>query len=333
MTETQAAPRKIVLGDQWPAGGGLLRAKAVRSAFPSADVMYLAQDADTPWISTGLSEPRVINKWTDYWSLGCRIPWTLYAPGHQLPNIAGTFKSPRELAYLSGPPTEATIKACYDDSTIVGPLVQSIHDMECSWAMRVAETCGVTPHVKPSDMPKARSVREMLHSNAGVDRGLIEFFRESPPVLFRDLRTARNGFWRIDEDYKRHPYHGETISKRDVLVPRGMFLLLEYNARGYHVACTMLGYTAQSLELRDRYLPRMKVHVLQVEFDWRVAVNPIRAMIRAYDERKRRRGEQPPDISHAVVDSIARYWNSRPTDVSYAILGGELRPRFTHHEL
>jgi hypothetical protein len=317
------AHQTLVLGDQAPWAGGLLRAWVARTALQIHPDYYL-QDLDTPWCAT--SERLAIkNGWNHYWSLACRYPWSFSVPGASVNDVLNTTQSPHGLAYLVGPKTDTTIysqNAC----PLLGRLVPALLQREVTWAGRIAQWSGLTP---PQDLCwPAENIRRLAHACAeivGIEsvQSFFELFRASPPWLYAHLPDHL--FWHVTPTGTRlHAY-----APRAFPVPRGRTLILEIAARGWVLGCTHLPYVQDVLHLRDHYLPGLIIRLLLIAFDWDIAdYNPMHTVLAVHNHQRKRRGKLPLDGSTAALAAIEAYWRKRPSSISYHILGGRLNPRF-----
>ena len=119
-----------------------------------------------------------------------------------------------------------------------------------------------------------------------------------------------------------------------VKFPKGTILPLEIAANGWVLGCTRFSYLDAILELRDRFAPEQPLPLLSISFDWQFdGIDPLDEMLRIYNARKQRRGQPGYEAAPDALGAIRRYWRTRPTPLSWLILGGHLQPRFDYMEV
>lgn len=307
---------RVLFGDQVPRNGGLLRQK-VAQAHPAIDeVLYLRQDADTPWRETGQTQVKLTPRWADYWALGVRFPLTLSIPGVDMAPQRQSLRLPAGLTHLAGPRTSRTIWG--DPQTEYD---QAMYQSECDWARQLCDYAGVTPGpMTPyGDLVDDSSI------------GLVSFFRDDKPRLLHEVPSEY--FWEIEPATRlRQKWDGQFRADR-IYVPNGRLLPLEISVRGLWIGCTSLGYLTSSLQLRDQYLEGQTVSLCVVTFDWQLPFDPVAAMFDTYVNRRRQAGKSVVAWPEADVAKIMDYWRQRPTTVSHAAIGGDLRPKLNFHQL
>lgn len=320
---------KVILGDQSPWTGGWLRMQAVAAA--SLPYTYLVQDADAPWKQNGTTiSVSTKNRWTDYWSLASKYPFTPSAPGVEIGNVRNLYKAPNGLSYLVGPNTSKTIHSERHDHQIA-KLVKNLLIHEANWAKTVGKVLGIASE---SDyradqwidtLTGCHAIDDIYHSvgqTHGIDRyqGFVDFFSNNPPLLTDAL--GRQRYWSIDKQGHRHEYSQRPDG---VIVPKGQVLVLELSAMGFVLAYTGLQYLDKQIQLRNQLVPGLELNLLQVTFAWSLFPNPLTQLVNEFAQRKAARNETV-NVTDEDIRSIQDYWEGRPTSISQSILGGVLNP-------
>jgi len=332
----------LLLGDQSPWGGGLLRWLVAKEQFPQEEILYFVQDADMPWLPGG-DRVSICKGWkTKYWSLATRIPWSSDTPEDRFSeSFVGTLKMPKGLQYLVGPRTSYII-ANERARNMANLFVKEMLETEINWARNLRELSGKEqPQIMPAisgDVYKATRQLADCHNLSDEIHSLVKHFTDNPVRLASVL--PEEYYWRITDDYRRI---NATETKNGILVPKGKILPLEYATRGWTLGCTGLSYLFEVLKVRDLFIPNLKVKILKISFNWQLDENPFDLLAEVYKKRKleqaQKRGTEYKDelseISRRsrVTKIISDYWSGRPTSLSYLILGGNLNPSFEYLEV
>jgi len=332
----------IVLGDQFPIGGGLLRRQALIQAmekwsFPKEEIRYDWHDVDAPWRQEGYKEARVIRKWTDYWSLGLRHPMSFRTPEVVLEQVRATLGSPNGLSYLIGPKTDTTLRAEDKNEKVLNGVKEMVKE-DVLWMSEAAKITG--KNIKERER-KEREMMEIVKKS----RTLTELFRLAGEICvgFRELKSTleiyqsepikkiflpNDYFWLISgNDFQRQKLNRQTTNNSLIIIPKGIALFLDFAIRGFTTGFTGCGYLDETRELRDRYLSEIKMKFLKITFDWTFPENPIDILLAEFRERKRKRGKETAEIAEEDVRAIKDFWRTRPTELGYFFLGGELNPK------
>jgi hypothetical protein len=324
----------IVLGDQSPWCGGLLRYQVVREMYSEAEVLYFFHDTDAPWVQSGgcVTISRGNFAWPPYFSLAVRFPWSFAVPGIGQDAIAqsvlGTFKDRGGLWYLTGPATIKIIAGCNGE---VVPWVRLMLQEEVAWAKFVAEVLGQEIVSEISITSDNDLVGLVSALNGGMIRKSTEVFSEQL-LLTRALPASHYWLTDVNKGFRRK-WTGEKLNKGEILVPGAEALVLEFAARGWLVGCTNLAYLQRVEQVRNRFTPGLKIKIAQVIFHWALEKDPVSVLMDYYRARKRRRNQTPAEVSEPVLENIRSYWRSRPTSISYHILGGNLNARVEFKEI
>ncbi len=328
----QLAGERIILGDQSPWAGGLLRWKAIHQLL-GKNALYAIQDVDTPWVQQGRRPIRSAQGWAPYFSLASKYPWTLSAPEAEMPRVLDSLGAPRGLRYLLGPSTNETLGSLSRQglSSVYTDHLAAMLSAEKEWAEGLADQVGLRP-LALDDWPKGdchaitRTFAMML--NLGPVRHFSDLYRSGELQQTNAFPTEM--YWHLDSHGRRE----ESGSSGTMKFPRGMALPLELAANGYILACTSLPYLNRVLEQRDRHLKGVTLRLLRVTFDWRLdEVDPIRQLVEAFRARKQKRNQAVPVLDTSTLDAIHSYWKQRPTLISWLVLGGSLKPQLELLEL
>ena len=85
-TPPRLSGARIILGDQSPWAGGMLRWYAASQALDN-EICYFIQDVDVPWVQCGSPDLRILRGWFSYYSMACKYHWTFCVPEARLLNI------------------------------------------------------------------------------------------------------------------------------------------------------------------------------------------------------------------------------------------------------
>ncbi len=323
MEEMQVQQDEVIcMGDQSPWAGGMLRLSAMREY--TSNLIYFFHDGDAPWVPGSIPEPRVEYGWpkNSYFSLATRHPWSLVTPDISLNGPRASFNSPKGLSRLVGAGTQRMIYGLSSSPQLM-KLVTLMLKEEKDWAERLGDWLGVK---KDYELPECEDVLELAENLNQTDipiRSFVDLFRDKPPLIKEGL--PERYFWEIDfNEGTRKPCQG--LNGKDV-IPKGVALPLEIAARGWALGCTHIGYLKEVLRLRDHYFPGLPVKIYHISFDWEMEKDPIEFLLDAFKEKKKRRKQSIPDFKDNG-ERISSYWKNRPTSVSAAVLGGNLRPSF-----
>lgn len=319
------AQRPVVLGDQSPWAGGLLRAQALQQHGIAA--RYFWQDLDAPWVETA-EKPAICHSWPPYWSLACRYPFSASMPDWQCADILNLSGSPAGLGWLSGPHQQLSLAAVAQQARHPAlSLLQKLLQAELDWAQQLAQW-RATPYDKISLPPHStlwQLVQSLCHASGVAVAPFSQLFAAEKPLLYHDLPAEC--FWHLDADGKRHP----APCAGSYPVPRALALVLECAARGWVLACTRLPYLDQVLALRQRHLPGLKIALLHVEFDWQAG--PLLPLVfETCRQRRQRRGRswQAPTLEQSA--HLDAWWRQRPSSLSLQVLGGRLTSQIRYQE-
>src|SRR3989344_1330412 len=138
----------IILGDQSPWLGGLLRWKVLKDA--GEDVSYHIADMDSPVVDTGNKGLGISEGWPDYFALGWRYPCTVDAPGIDKSASADfrqMFGMPSGLRYLIGGHVAECNMTLHSAGAREGitKRLEIIMAEEINWLVRLQEVLGMTP--------------------------------------------------------------------------------------------------------------------------------------------------------------------------------------------
>lgn len=331
--------KSIILGDQSPWAGGLVRMEVIEGLLGSTT--YHIQDADTPWKTDGYSRVLIRRGWSDYWSLANRYPFSFSIPNTRVDNMRQSLGSPDGLAYLIGPKTSATIMSEFNNRS-VGLLVNQMLREEAEWATKVAEWMS-----EPDAIARGKQIQKLFEEDKSLKDVLssvmslsishshdtssfIESFREKPVQLVGAIPI--NNYWVIDKDGRRRELDTKTVlNNGEVLLPKGKAVPLEISARGDVLGFTGLSYLDGVIGMRDKFVPGLKLKFVEIKFNWQLNPNPLEAMWEAFKVKKQLRGQSPQKPINDF-ERINAYWMNRPTTISYKILGGDLNPELRYRE-
>lgn len=323
----------IVLGDQAPWTGGMLRWLALRQHQPEKKVAYFIQDGDAPWMQSG-GTPKINRGWVKYWSIASRNALALDVPNIALHSVRESLKGPRGLSYISGPKTTRTIFSAESDKSIQ-EFTGQLLDEEQRWYSKVVEMLGMPcrniAHSFPGIGPL--EVSRQLAGDLALDgddiRSAVRWFSEEPLVTRNILPPSY--FWNIGEDGERHQC--TSLNGNSIITPKAAALVIEFAARGHTLGCTSLGYLREVSDIRDMYFPGMKVKILRITFRWTFKDgDPCELLLSEFCKRKKLRGESVPSFN-GDISAIRDYWSGRPTVLGWLLLGGEINPSFEEIEI
>lgn len=340
-TENKEIPfNKVVLGDQSPWAGGLLRYKVLKAV--ANDVEYNFQDADSPWRQDGISYIKLKRGWVDYWSLANRHPLSFSTPTARMDSIRQSMGSPDGLSYIAGPKTHKTLKSEINNTKLVD-LTKEMLMEEATWATKVADWIG-----NSNGVYKGQQIQEVIKGNSTSIKDILTFVANCDGLSADEILNfsdkfkfntsnltdylPKNYYWNIDSGGNRHEFvNTNNKSESRNILPKGRALPLEICARGDTLAFTGLSYLDQVIDLRDRYIPSLKLKLLQIHFNWEINPDPIETMWNIFEKKKKGRSQSIDKPINELQD-IKDYWSQRPTSVSYSILGGNLNPIITFIE-
>lgn len=329
----------IILGDQFPLGGGLLRHKALlnsmaQNKMPAEEIRYDWHDIDAPWKQNGNKDVKIARKFTDYWSLGLRHPFSLITPEVRLENVGSSFKSPNGLSFLTGPKTNKTIRS-ENKTSLVLENVKEIIIEDVEWMSKVAKIIG-------KNAKETEKKEKIIFEAVGKSQTIIELFcligeiclgfsgikstfeiYEENPIKERFLPDKF--FWKISKDnFRRSELVDSSLNGKEIIVPKGVALFLDFSFRGFKTGFTGCGYLSKTEELRNQFLPSVKLKFIKISFNWTFPENPIDILFNKFLERKRKRGENILEMPTESLQVIKNFWQNRPTELAYFFLGGEL---------
>lgn len=327
---------EVVLGDQSPSMGGLLRAHVLAEA-TGIRATYFVQDVDAPWIQKGTPKISIDGgKWPTYWSSAVRIPYTPHTPGAEHDVMRQSMKTPYGLLYLVGPTGGISFVSERRNRTLAEKSTEMLLS-EVEWARRVAEMLGKPDAIaraeeierslrKPNNVYESSSILLDQQGTPGNISGLVQLFKEDPVRLATKLPA--NYYWLVTGEGYRTEYDGH-LPAGAMLVPKGKALPLELAAKGLTLGYTNLGYLEKIRELRDQFVPDLPISLLQIQFDWDLdGENPLDLLAALYKE-KRASGGKDSYVDPEMLARAKEYWRGRPTSISWLILGGNLNPTFT----
>jgi hypothetical protein len=335
----------IILGDQSPHIRGLLRWSVLRNAKPEEEIAYFLHDSDSPWVQES-QELAIRNGWKEYFSIASRFPWTPDTPGaseidlDRQNSIRNSLRAPAGQVYLSGPVGAETIFS-ERGNPILRNVFGRILKSELEWMAVLRQLLGrgrgidldILGDGSSFSMTKQLSLSLGIKGDVGSS---VPFFRDSPP-LTRGVFSIEH-FWFIDRDGKRYLGRNST-EKGGTLVPKGEILLLEFALRGWKLGFSQIPYIERTLELRDRFLPGVKMNLIQIEFDWRIPEDPVYVIREEFLKKKFQRWEKggsdstkrPANFPSEFWEKISGYWSKSPTALGFLSLGGDLNPKITEH--
>jgi hypothetical protein len=342
----------IVLGDQSPWLGGLLRLKALHEA--GEEVAYYFADLDTPTCGSAAKPMGISEGWPEYSSVACRYPWTLDAPlcdKGVRSKVANSLKLPTGQRFLTG--YKSGTIAHLDQDRDLNALVEGMLREEVDWATSVAQLLGLQVPTINLHLGNVKGVTsqlsELLIPSPPPIQSFMAIFKKELPKLWGIFGPEE--FWRITPAGGRYPlertlYREEgPNSSVDTIVPRGRILPLELAMRGWEIGCTNLPYIQDAVRLRNWRLPTLPLRVVKVKFNWTLPGNadPLEKLKEKFLEKKRQRLSlvgnpmSQLDALEAEVSTLAlharKYWRERPSVISYLILGGELGVSITRETL
>ncbi len=319
---------KVVLGDQSPWNGGLLRASVLRDQ--GIKFTYGIHDADTFGVAAGREEPSVALGYPSYAALTCRLPFAvpsgspesngvqqvLQACVRQLPGEKKQRASVNAVAYIKST-SSYTIRAIQlsESDLVIGQARQAVRGL-------FDEERNHLEIVSGKKLPVVSSINEAcdLHGqSAGINVGsTLDLLKED------ELHTLRyfspDHFWGIDHQLVRHPYDR---SRTDwyAVVPRARVLFWEYALRGYVLAYSNCSYLSEVVNMRHWHigLRQIPLRMLRIGFNWRPCLHEQDTPFRAAWEKKGK-----PSITR-----LCDYWATRPTSMGLAAFGGDLSPTIT----
>jgi hypothetical protein len=172
----------------------------------------------------------------------------------------------------------------------------------------------------------------------------MELFINDPPKLWGKIPNTY--FWEVHPSWggrteveALRPLDGSTF-----VVPRGKILPLELMARGWELGCTNLSYIGEVVQLRNQFCPGLPIRLVKVKFNWILpGRDPLQKLTDQFMEKKKQRllGKNQPLSSLgplkkevvALTDLARQYWKSRPSVISYLMLGGDLGVSITRETL
>ncbi|KKU91060.1 MAG: hypothetical protein UY23_C0004G0005 [Candidatus Jorgensenbacteria bacterium GW2011_GWA1_48_11] len=338
----------IVLGDQAPWVRGLLRWLALRGA--NEEVGYIMQDADSPWVQQeSVHQFHLKNGWPPYLSLAARFAWSPDIPptndkdaASLLNAIRMSVKAPRGQTYLVGPKTQGTILGLGNRPEIKDALLALLIE-EHRWAGQIAEHFGASRNGISVPYGNPREIAQELTQALGLGNRLgsvSELFRAERPLTLGHLPITE--FWEVNEAGERR--RATDRNSRNMIVPAGLALPLEFALRGWKLCFTQLPYLGEMVALRDRFLRGTPIRILRIEFDWEPAAgNPALVLRDVFRKKKFERWllkqektkqsnpsppPEPPTPPDHLFTEISAYWRQNPSVISFLVLGGELNPTF-----
>lgn len=332
----------IILGDQSPWAGGLIRLASVLRNFDS--VQYFVQDVDAPWLQDGDNKVSIKRGWPDYWALATRHPFSPEVKGVAIHSMRDSLHSPRGLSYLAGPRTDHTI-VFEANNAQVNEATRQILLEEIGWATRVADWIGNTEGVRRGQAMQEQVERLETHGpgtfaaeiarwqglNDRMLGSFVDMYKDCAPRLTGQLPDSY--YWIVDSEGRRKHYHRRTaLNAHETIVPKGIALPLEMSARGWVLGYTALGYLEKVKAVRNKYVPGLRLKTLQITHRWSIEPDPIEVLWEVFEARKQRRGQfvQKPEEQ---LQAIGNYWRARPTSISTTILGGSVHAEMSYREL
>ncbi len=331
----KGAEKMISLGDQSPWLGGLLRSKVLNEIGEKTN--YFLADTDCPYIKNGSSG--ILSGWPSYVSVAVRCPWTLDVPGIDK-NLAGVIanclglKFPPGMQYLAKNTNQSALCFLDKDPKLIN-LLRKMLDTEVSWVIKTFPDL-----VKTQVNLNFESIREFvgqLNEMLGIKspvKSLTDFFGGNPLKL-RGVFPSEY-FWKIQR-------FGRTLATGDqpgIIVPRGKIMILELLAQGYELGCTNLPYIGETVKLRDKFMPGFPIKLVRVNFNWVLpnGADPIKEIAERFLSQRKKK-ISPSDLEalekkvNKLSNSVQQYWKSRPSVISYLMLGGDLSANITRETL
>lgn len=334
---------KLLLGDQSPFNGGLVRALEAAEQ-SNCQVTYCFHDIDVPWVQRGVPFEFGVklegHNWVDYWAVAARMPFTLDAPKLEDPTtwhaVRQSLKAPGGIQYLMGPTTETTIRTASNCPNL-GKLLSDMHQSEIDWAKRIADALGRTPK-EAGRIPRALNevvpaIKERVNGRPIEVTTTIGFWKEHEVKLAGKLPA--DNYWVVNESGRRKKWNGHVVPHDSFLVPGGKVLMLEDAAHEYVSGFSALPYLSEVRSLRDRYVPELIVPYCKITFSWSVGGTPLQNLIGAFLEKKKTRAEDkklsftPPTFNQKDLETMETYWSGRPTTLAYEVIGGDLNTTLT----
>ncbi len=334
----------IILGDQSPWVGGLLRWQVLRDA--GEETNYFIADLDSPVVKIGdPNSLKSVSGWPAYWALGFRYPWTIDHPEmHRMSgdSVRQGLVAPPGLKYLAGGSdmSEQTLYS-QDRNEHVLSALEPLFVEEQQWAKRLGGLLGIPTQADDllfrAGHGSVRGAAQALASTLGLPEIQSEMkLFEGEGCLSRSSLPA-NYFWDI-RDGRRTPLVEASVG--GVVVPKGKALPLEFALRGWELGCTNLPYLDETLHIRDRYFKGVPLKIVRVLFDWDCAA-ALEALLVELESRKRKRSLRtgqpfnPATLEHVyqLGKEAEAYWRTRPSVITYLMLGGALRARIVREVL
>lgn len=324
----------IVLGDQSPLSGGLLRWLAVEKELgKEEEILYFLQDADNPWRQEGIPDIRIKKGWTNYWSLASKYPWSFQTPGikrERVDRIIQCLGAPRGLHYLRGPKTDRTIYSEFAENEEVQKLFCQLIKEEVDWANQLASFLDKSGNNELKVNRAKQALRLLFYQvpsilGLGKIQSLVELFQQNPPLLLQELPSTF--FWCLDKQGYRRTCLATKVQAKNknlTLVPKALALPLEFAIRGWTFVYSNIDYLPKVAELRDEYLPGLEIETIKANFNWTLNDDPLNGGLERFKQRKEIRGERPLLPSRQEIAQIQDYWQQHPTPISWLTLGGEL---------
>ncbi|MEK7175212.1 MAG: hypothetical protein AAB693_00175, partial [Patescibacteria group bacterium] len=320
--------KMIHLGDQSPWLGGLLRAKVLVEA--GEEVKYFTVDTDFPFVVTG-NPLAVIKGWPAYSSIAVRCPWTPCAPEVKAETssmISSWANSPPGMSYLGGPRKEVKSILELDKDPSLIKLLKEMIQVEISWASKISSSSKIFT----LDFERISELTSKLHlmlRGAGQINSFSGFFQDSTPKLWKYFPSEY--FWEIG------PWGRAEVgasNRTGIIIPKGKIIPLEIAARGYELGCTNLPYLDEVVKLRDQFIKDLPIKIVRVNFNWTFpdSIHPFEKLIDSFTARERNKKEAMEEVK-ILAEVVKKYWEGRPSVVSYLILGGSLGATITRETL
>ncbi len=328
---------KILLGDQSPFAGGLVRYLVVLKEFAGAEIIYNIHDTDAPWVANGQSLS-ICKGWkTNYWSTASRVAWSWDIPPaertHWTPADANLLNSlmtsmnmPNGLLYLAGPQTNLTLSGIHQNvsGALFTDLSATMLKNELAWLNSLRQKLGLSEKSYIATQPE-HWIQTMTGTETPIST-TSETFRKEPVSLIGRIPALY--YWKMSRDGTRETWDGKSIDSSDLLVPKAHALPLEDAYHGHTLACTGMPYLSEVMKLRDLYCPKVKIKILWIRFDWQPPVDPAIIIAQEYIAERKLKRNKDIVIPEYMIESVRKYWSQRPTALGYQLLGGELNPSF-----
>ena len=333
----QVEKKKVILGDQYPPGGGLLRRQVLEKA--GHLVSYFVQDIAPPWNCHRVFAPKLfwgfksLRELGGYAAMGVNLPWTLETPFLLLQDPIQSLSLKRGFVGFVGPKTSQT---AYGLNRLDPETYYGILDKLAYVQIQHASHLALLTFMDAERVPTASWVsaeKRRLQGLCTASSLVSEFFRD-PPHLIHELPP--NFFWEIDvRTGWRFPYRGGGRKSTCAYVPKGIALPLEFASRGFATGYTRLKYLSAVRRIRDQYIPGMEIPLCEIRFEWDPGKCITSTLVEVYSRKLRLhgrvwalKGAMPGHLKHLV-----RFWRNRPTSLSHAILGGDLNAAIKFHSL